>query len=872
MTNSEAGMTLSDSILCPPRAASGALARSRGSALFRYSILSAQLAAVLWVIRWYKLEGRVFDKLAILTWAGFTVHYFLPARWRLHFFGLLSAVGLLVIFGPAAGAWLLVLGLALIGVCHLRIPFWARLTVLLAAAVLLGVMRIGWLPFPWSAAIWPVLGSMFALRLIVYLHDLKHRSAPFSFWRSVAYFFMLPNACFLLFPVVDYQTLCRSREDGPERTRVYQTGIDWMVRGALHLILYRLIYQHLPIDTSAVVGVPQLLRYLLWPFLLYLQVSGLFHLVVGMLHLFGFDLPETNHLFYLASSFTDLWRRINIYWKDFMMKVFYYPAYFRLRKLGNKVALVLGTFAVFLATWTLHSWQWFWLRGSFLVKATDVLFWTALALLVAANVLIESNRSMARRLGSGAAPWRESLRKAFQALAVFASMCLLWSLWVSDSIDDWSSLFSVWRRASARDLRLIPLVLAAVAAFLLVALYYQRRSARPFAFYRNAARNAAVLGLLVIVGSPRGYQPLGEDVALFVGTLKSPGLNSRDAARRQRDYYEKLNDVGWDNPELAKVYIQKPADWGPIRYRIDLARLDDGLPYLELLPHAHGRHRGAEVRFNRWGMRDRDYAPEPPPDTYRIALLGSSHTFGSGVAQDQNFESLVENRLNRENGLGRYRRLEILNFATEGYTPLDVLASLDRKVLGFKPQAVLYVVHQIDAHYAVTRLSRILSNRASIPYRELLEFARTAGVEPGASEKVATLALEERREDLLAWAYRQIVERCRSRRVVPMMAYLPILTPQKDDISSASLLRIGHDAGLLTFDFSGVYEGHDRDDLQIAAWDDHPNAAGHQLVAERLYAAMRGAETSLWRNDDNERDQGSGARLHSEGVPSGGGS
>ena len=69
-------------------------------------------------------------------------------------------------------------------------------------------------------------------------------------------------------------------------------------------------------------------QYVLSSFLLYLRVSGLFHLMVGMLRLFGFNLPETHHRYFLAASFTDFWRRINIYWKDFMMKVFYYPMFF----------------------------------------------------------------------------------------------------------------------------------------------------------------------------------------------------------------------------------------------------------------------------------------------------------------------------------------------------------------------------------------------------------------------------------------------------------------------------------------------------------------------------------------------------------------
>jgi D-alanyl-lipoteichoic acid acyltransferase DltB (MBOAT superfamily) len=855
-----------------PAAFTAFLTRVGGAPVFRYLVLSGQLAAVLYVIRWwYKLEGLFFEKFAVLLWVGFTIHYFLPARARLPFFGLLSAAGILLIFGPVQGTWLLGLGLVVIGLCHLPIPFAARLAIVTASGVLLCVMRLGKLSVPWSAALWPTFGSMFALRIIIYLYDLRHGTAPFSFWRSMAYFFMLPNTCFPLFPVVDYQTFCRTHDDD-DRSRICQTGLDWMVRGTVHLILYRLIYQHLPIDTTSVVDIPHLLRYLLWPFLLYLQVSGLFHLVVGMLHLFGFNLPETHHLFYLASSFTDFWRRINIYWKDFMMKVFYFPAYFRLRKLGNNTALVLGTFAVFFATWVLHSWQWFWLRGSFLLKGSDLLFWCILAVLVAVSVVLESNRPMKRTLSARAVPWQESMRKAFQALAVFVFICILWSLWISDSIVDWFSLFSVLGKASAHDLWLVPVVVGFAAAFVVVALYYERRKARAFGFYRHAFVSGGMLFLLLFVGWPDTYTQLDPEVATVIGKLKTPGLNSRDAARRQRGYYEKLNDIGWDDPGLAKVYQVVPDDWGSIRYRPDLAKFNAGLPYLELLPNAQGRHRGALVQFNRWGMRDRDYPLEPEPGSYRIALLGASHTFGSGVAQVENFESRVEERLNHEDQLDPYQRVEILNFATEGYSALDVLASLEQKIFAFKPHAVLYVVHQLDAHFAVQRLSKVLDQNGPLQYPELIEFARKRGVGPGTQELVATRALEPGSAELLAWAYGQIADRCRTHAAVPLMAYLPILTQNTYDLPVPTLLAIGREAGFLTLDLSGVYNGYDPEKLQIAPWDEHPNVTGHQLVAERLYGALRGVEASLWRKDENGGDQVPSPSLHSEGVPAGRGS
>ena len=104
-------------------------------------------------------------------------------------------------------------------------------------------------------------------------------------------------------------------------------------------------------------------------------------IIVGVLHLYGFALPETHKLFFLSSSFTDFWRRINIYWKDFMMKLVYYPSFFRLRRWGGTVALVGSTIVVFAVTWLLHSYQWFWILGTFPLTIPDILFWGILGVI-----------------------------------------------------------------------------------------------------------------------------------------------------------------------------------------------------------------------------------------------------------------------------------------------------------------------------------------------------------------------------------------------------------------------------------------------------------------------------------------------------------
>ena len=125
-------------------------------------------------------------------------------------------------------------------------------------------------------------------------------------------------------------------------------------------------------------GIEDLLGFVVCNYLLYLQVSGQFHMACGMLHLFGYQLPETHHRYLLATSFTDYWRRINIYWKDFMVRIFFNPVVFRLKRWPQPAALAAATAVVFLATWLLHGYQLYWLRGGWGFTVPDALFWGTL--------------------------------------------------------------------------------------------------------------------------------------------------------------------------------------------------------------------------------------------------------------------------------------------------------------------------------------------------------------------------------------------------------------------------------------------------------------------------------------------------------------
>ena len=54
---------------------------------------------------------------------------------------------------------------------------------------------------------------------------------------------------------------------------------------------------------------------------------------------------------------------------------------------------------MFVLTWFLHAYQWFWLRGTMLLAWHDVLFWVVLGVLVVVNSLYEMKYGRQRSLG-----------------------------------------------------------------------------------------------------------------------------------------------------------------------------------------------------------------------------------------------------------------------------------------------------------------------------------------------------------------------------------------------------------------------------------------------------------------------------------------
>ena len=120
-------------------------------------------------------------------------------------------------------------------------------------------------------------------------------------------------------------------------------------------------------------------------------------------------------------------------------------------------------------------------------------------------------------------------------------------------------------------------------------------------------------------------------------------------------------------------------------FRDSIAPSDDPVLGYELRPGARdGKH-----RINAAGMRDHEVSPRKPPDAWRLAVIGDSIAYGSGVSQDGAFAKQLEALYAESQGDAR-PRIEVLNFGVPGYNVSQVVERLRTRALPFEPDAVLY--------------------------------------------------------------------------------------------------------------------------------------------------------------------------------------
>jgi lysophospholipase L1-like esterase len=104
----------------------------------------------------------------------------------------------------------------------------------------------------------------------------------------------------------------------------------------------------------------------------------------------------------------------------------------------------------------------------------------------------------------------------------------------------------------------------------------------------------------------------------------------------------------------------------------------------ELVPGSSAYEDDSWYRINQDGIRDRDYTPEKPSGTFRIAAVGDSVTFGFGLELKDTWPKQLERELQKTQP-----HVEVINFGVMGYNTPQEAERIQDKVLKYQPDLII---------------------------------------------------------------------------------------------------------------------------------------------------------------------------------------
>ena len=310
-----------------------------------------------------------------------------------------------------------------------------------------------------------------------------------------------------------------------------------------------------------------------------------------------------------------------------------------------------------------------------------------------------------------------------------------------------------------------------------------------------------------------------------------------------------------------RVYALGPAGLSPAAMNSMTTLLQSGLVqpateqevFFELPPNLDTTLGGAPLRTNAAGLVDRDYSIPKPPRTFRVAVLGSSWTMASGVAPEESWHALIEERMA---GTGS-TQVQFINFALETYGLREIAGTLRHKAMAYNPDLILLSVTMNTAYFrppAADETFRVPPVRR--PFLESLLLSTLADQlgfqlypayqRPGLGDELpGTERIGAMEEHFLAMI-REIDAYAKSREVPMALVWLGPLplerTPRRwiDSLSAELDLPVYEgSAPLLDMERDISWgESRFRPEFRVSRFNNHPNAAGHALMADKLLAEL----------------------------------
>jgi hypothetical protein len=271
--------------------------------------------------------------------------------------------------------------------------------------------------------------------------------------------------------------------------------------------------------------------------------------------------------------------------------------------------------------------------------------------------------------------------------------------------------------------------------------------------------------------------------------------------------------------------------------------------YYELRPDFDGWYKGARFTTSSAGLRDREYPVSKPAETFRVAVLGSSWTMGSGVKQEEIWHSVIETELNNR---GKSQHYEFINFGVDQYGLGEIIATLEHKVPAYQPDLILIAL----THYTPTVLwpeppvSYVEQKRRNPFFNfytlRVIDLKFSLGIYTNSDTRRDSVVGKANLKRQLEHYIERVETFSRNTNIPVAMTKLAYSRKWKrnikldtEKISDTSILNSPDNEFVYISVLERVLnQGYKPINLRISNWDSHPNPIAHQLIANAVLEAL----------------------------------
>lgn len=308
-----------------------------------------------------------------------------------------------------------------------------------------------------------------------------------------------------------------------------------------------------------------------------------------------------------------------------------------------------------------------------------------------------------------------------------------------------------------------------------------------------------------------------------------------------------LMAVGW---EIGMRWVEAPL---PSNSGTIIRLSTDTEKQYELIPGAAGMIAGASAKVNSFGCRDRDYQVAKPPGVVRIVGIGDSLTFGQGVREEDSFLARLERDLT-----ARKLRVEVINCGVFGYNINEEARRFAEVVELLDPEIVVigYELGDLLPNPPINKdpadaREAPRGRRALVERRALVGLLKESRVISFFTYRYTFLL---KKFSLRNWdslyaddspLWRNLTDKYTGMAVTARASNIDVavaIVPELSNLDERYPFKSVHERvaamcrfqGMKVIDLLPSFLGHDGPRLWIHPRDRHPNAEGHQVIADAI--------------------------------------